>query len=274
LSHPEYGLGRVHGGDQMKKLLVAGIAAAAFCGAPALAADMPVKGPVYKAAPAALYDWSGWYVGGNLGYGWGQADWTWDIPGLGDLRTDTKPKGILGGAQVGWQRQSGNFVGGFEFSWDAANLKNVTTNPDTAGVFGGFARDFHSKIDSIFLAAIRLGIANDRWLTYAKGGYAGGEDILDVFRTDIQVHQTHSSQWANGWTLGAGIEYAFANNWIAGLEYDYIRLSPSNKNGVNLPTTVLSNHINIDASVNVVMARLSYKFGGDPWGKSPVVAKY
>jgi opacity protein-like surface antigen len=143
----------------MKKLLVAAIAAAVFLNAPALA------GP-----PAGVFDWSGFYLGGHAGHGGGNEDWTW-IPGIGPLRQDTGPSGFVRGAQAGWQQQWNNIVGGIELAWSDGDLKSSQTSP----VFAGGPRQFNSKLDSIFTAAGRLGVAQNNWLLYGKGGFASGE---------------------------------------------------------------------------------------------------
>src|SRR5713226_8378382 len=91
------------GGSRMKKFLIAGIAAAAFCGAPALAADMPTKGPVYKAEP--LFNWTGFYVGGNVGYGWGGSAEKDPATGVGVAAIHAK--GPAAGGQFGVNYQMG-----------------------------------------------------------------------------------------------------------------------------------------------------------------------
>jgi outer membrane immunogenic protein len=252
----------------MKKFLVAGIATAALFSAPAFASDMPVRAPVYKAAVPAPYDWSGWYLVGNVGYGWDPTDWTWVPTGFPNNSVQTDPKGWLGGVQAGVQRQWGNWVAGIELSWDGGDLKRSTVTVLNAG----FNRDLSSKVDSIFMAAGRLGIANNNWLFYGKGGYANAEINLAVHRSVDQVEESHSTSRASGFVAGAGLEYAFAPNWIAGIEYDFIRLYPGDKNGLTSNGFVLQNYTGIDPEVHMVLARLSYKFGD--WGKAPIVAKY
>src|SRR5712691_9682918 len=66
-------LAESEGKSRMRKFLIAGIAVAAFCAAPAFAADMPTKGPVYKAAPAPVFNWTGFYSGAVGTYGWGDS---------------------------------------------------------------------------------------------------------------------------------------------------------------------------------------------------------
>src|SRR5713226_3547401 len=103
----------------MKKILLAGIAAAALCGAPVLAADMPTKGPVYKATPAPVVSWTGCYIGGNLGGGWGRGGWD----NVGAPFARTTPDGFVRGGQVGCDYQFGSLVVGVRGLFDWSNLK-------------------------------------------------------------------------------------------------------------------------------------------------------
>src|SRR3954462_15633317 len=105
----------------MRSLLVGFVGVTVFSGA-ALAADM--SRPVYKAPPAGAlpvaYDWTGFYVGGHLGYGWAKKDWS-DSFGLFDV--SSRSSGFLGGGQAGFNYQIGQFVLGAEgdFSWTGIN---------------------------------------------------------------------------------------------------------------------------------------------------------
>src|SRR5271163_4980280 len=107
----------------MKKILVAGIAAAAFCGAPALAADMVVKAPPQPAVAPPGPTWAGWYVGVNGGYGWDANAQNQNIlitttPALGGYPATTPgsldPKGGFGGVTLGYNWQLANIVFGVE----------------------------------------------------------------------------------------------------------------------------------------------------------------
>src|SRR6185436_20170473 len=115
----------------MRSLLVGLMSAAAFGGA-AIAADM--ARPVYKAPPAGVlpvaYDWTGFYIGGHVGYGWAEKDWR-DAFGL---NVSNKADGFLGGGQVGFNYQIGQFVLGAEgdFSW--TGIKGST---NVLGIVGG-----------------------------------------------------------------------------------------------------------------------------------------
>src|ERR1700730_4212330 len=111
----------------MKRLLLSGIALAALAiAAPASAADMPTRGPVYKAAPAPLFNWTGFYVGGNAGYSW---------PDDANLN----PKGWSGGGQVGYNWQyAPNWVFGLEADMSGSDISKTT---------GGAAPLVNAKVD-------------------------------------------------------------------------------------------------------------------------------
>jgi outer membrane immunogenic protein len=112
-------------GDHMKKLFLAGIAAASLCGAPALAADMAVKAPPEPVA-APAYGWTGFYIGGNVGEGWSDNRWiSTGIPGFvspGFVDAAYTASGFLGGLQGGYNYQFGWTVLGIEGDWDWGGL--------------------------------------------------------------------------------------------------------------------------------------------------------
>src|ERR1700730_8213387 len=114
-------------GTPMKKILVAGIAAAALSGAPALAADMPVRAPVYKTAPAPVFNWSGFYIGVNGGGGWGHEHWNDNtaVGGGAPVPPFHSSGGVFGG-QIGYRWQQNQFVFGIEGTGDWADISSTT----------------------------------------------------------------------------------------------------------------------------------------------------
>jgi outer membrane immunogenic protein len=238
---------------QMKKFLVAGIAAAAFCGVPVLAADLPVKAPPV----APMFNWSGFYFGGHAGYGWGQSDWTWVPPG-GARNVSADPSGFWGGAQAGWQQQWNNVVAGIELTWSGGDLNDAKLQ----NLFGPPVHSIQTRIGSLITGTARLGVANNNALYYAKGGFASAEVARSEAWTGGGL-ETQTRQRVNGWTVGAGFEYLLGSNWIAGLEYDYISLNPSNRFNVQVPPFAENDYLNAHLNVHTIVARLSYKFG-DP----------
>ncbi len=169
----------------MKKILLSGVALVAlFAAAPASAADMPVRGPVYKAAPAPVFNWTGFYFGGHVGYGWG------DAAVIGDV------DGFIGGLQVGYNWQlSPNWVFGVEADIAGTDM-NSAVGP--------------THVDYVGTLRARIGYTWDRTMIYGTGGLAWSR---------ASIGGVHDSD--TGYALGFGVEWAFAPNWSTKIEYMY-----------------------------------------------------
>jgi outer membrane immunogenic protein len=241
----------------MKNLLLA-TTALAFV-APAFAADlapptMPLKAPPMERAPA--YSWTGCYVGGHIGGGWGHANFI-DPSSLGTLGTSVgnfAPTGagigidqgaaVLGGGQVGCDYQfATNWVAGIagDFSW--TNLNGSTSDPyaflSGDPLFAGKAgvpATLHDHTEWLASVTGRVGYAWDRWLLYGKGGVAWehSRDSIGPFTfwgTSVTnacfalavgtSYNATGTETDTGWTVGVGLEWAFADHWAAGIEYDH-----------------------------------------------------
>jgi outer membrane immunogenic protein len=253
----------------VKKFLFVVIAAAAFCGSPAIAADMPVKAP----AAAPTFNWTGWYVGGHAGYGWARSQEGMDPPflagfyigapcaliaaggGAGGQDCAHGLQGFIGGGQTGYNWQKGNWVFGVEASFSGASVSGTETI-----VPGASPNIVETKIQSLFLATGRVGYAWDRTLIYAKGGYAGGS--VKFTAAGIPGFETGTmTSWHNGWAVGGGVEYALTPNWIVGAEYIFADLGRNSRTVVGS----LGDTANLNVDVNQfqsVVGRVSYKFGG------------
>jgi outer membrane immunogenic protein len=233
----------------MKKFLVAGIATAALCGAPAIAADMPVKAPVYKAAPTPIFNWTGFYIGGHVGYGWSKVDNLYGpLAGPGAFTSDggkSDGKGWLGGVHAGYNVQNGNLVWGFELDGDYTGIKG-----DDHGV-GGDTNQF--KAPWLASARLRAGVVTmQRTLWYVTGGgaYMRGEaDALNV------VGQPTVGRNLWGWTVGGGVEYALTNNWIGRIEYRY-----SDFGHADFPLAIAGYTQRSAPTLQTVTAGISYKY--------------
>jgi outer membrane immunogenic protein len=236
--------------------VLATVAAVSFASV-ASAADMPAKAPVYKAPVVApVYNWSGIYVGGNVGGAWSTTDWT-KTTVFGPEVSSNKASGVIGGGQIGFQKQWDNIVAGIEVGWSGANLNNDLVALDTVAIL----RRYQAKVNSIFTAAGRLGYANNQWLFYGKGGYASANVELNEFNVGTGTDQAnHYSQRGNGYVVGLGVEYALPQNLIVGVEYNYIRVKPADATGVNLPGWIAANDSAITSQINSVTVRLSYLF--------------
>ncbi|MGB8401158.1 MAG: outer membrane beta-barrel protein [Bradyrhizobium sp.] len=170
--------------------------------APAMAADMAVKTPVYKAPPAAaVYSWTGFYVGGNLGYSWGRSGSDWNTSALNIsggnpacqfagtsfcvTGTDTnKLNGAIGGVQAGYNWQTGQFLAGVEtdFQWSRQRGSRLFNTGFDVGLGlppGTLSANYTEKLAWLGTLRGRFGYAADRWLVYATGGLAYGRVSID-----------------------------------------------------------------------------------------------
>ena len=223
------------GSYSMKRFLIAG--ALALAAGQAMAADLPpAPPPPPPRAPAAyvpvvvpVYSWSGFYLGGNIGYGFGTASSTGCITGAtvatndkcGTLSSSTLDA-FIGGGQIGAQYQWGGFVAGVEGDWQysgQSSTQNVTiVGTPVAGT---------TKLPWFATLRGRAGWAVDRVLFYATGGATW----FDVNNTLTSVGG--ATQWVNttrtqlGWNAGVGVEWAFAEHWTGKVEYLFMEATPS-----------------------------------------------
>jgi len=234
---------------RMRKVL-GFVGATLLLAGPALAADLSKPPPVYKApALVPVLSWTGWYIGGNAGWvgsandnvtntgtdtgpgGLGTALANGQIPGS----IPDKLSGFIGGGQIGYNWQTGNWVFGLEADFDGASAKG-----DAAAVFPGslttvpFTTTFHRELDWLATVRGRLGVTvAPAFLVYATGGLAVGETKLGnsficptcapPASTEATTTNTNSNTSA-GWTAGAGAEWMFAPNWSVKAEYLYVDL--------------------------------------------------
>jgi outer membrane immunogenic protein len=193
---------------KLRTLLFSTTAISTLCVAPALAADLPTKAP----APAALFSWTGFYVGGNLGGVWGRSTVSEDVFLVGSFTNN--PSGVIGGFQAGYNWQAGNLVYGVE-----ADIA-LSSAEQTTDLGGGF---FHrSSLSGLSTLRGRIGIAMSPTLLYLTGGAAFA--WLKHEQVDFSGTASRGST-AWGWTIGAGIEHAFANRWSIKAEYLYTRFN-------------------------------------------------
>ena len=215
----------------MKKYLLASVAALGIVAAGAAsAADLPSrKGPIAAPIYVPVFTWTGFYVGANAGYGWGNTS-TNNLGQVGDL------DGFIGGGQVGYNYQIGQFVLGAEADFQGADLSS-----------GGNIFGTSVKTEYFGTVRARLGWAIDRWMPYVTGGWAYGNVKTSIPSIGFSSDRTHTG----GWAVGAGVEYAFTNNLIGGVEYLYVDLGEKNIAGFGTK---------VGTDFSVVRARLSYKF--------------
>lgn len=244
----------------MKKI----IAATALIGSAvsAQAADLPTKAPYYKAPVIQVYNWTGFYAGVNAGAGFGRSNTIVAAPGVADT---TRLGGIggVGGAQIGYNWQFGNFLGfgnlvlGVETDIQGAGLNDDRTcfNGTSCSLGGGY--DLNQKIDWFGTARGRVGLATGSVLTYFTGGFAYG-NVKTTFSNSVTPADSLAlSSTRTGWTVGSGVEAALGGNWTGKVEYLYIDLG--NQNGV---TPVTGIGVGSDVRASVFRAGLNYRIGG------------
>jgi outer membrane immunogenic protein len=239
----------------MRRLALALVATAALTQL-ASAADLPAK--AYTKAPAmvAAYDWTGFYIGGNLGYGWGRVDMTNRGPStffapVGGSDTISS-RGFVGGGQIGYNWQMGQLVTGVELMLDGADMRQTNTS-----IFFPFSDTWRADVTALFSATGRIGFDAGGWLPYVKGGFATGR--VRTAMTTLPNVTAESANWHSGWTLGVGFEYMLTRNWTLGAEYDYYGLSSKDVSG---PLAVLGGTQNwtVRPRLSTLTARVNYKF--------------
>lgn len=253
----------------MKKVLLGVIGLAALGTAQASAADLAPR--TYTKAPAmiaAVYDWSGFYVGLNGGGGWSHNCWTNTVAGgvaTGVSEGCHDASGGMVGGQVGYRWQSSNFVFGVEGQGDWANFKgsNVSTAVLPAPLLGITNQ---SKIDAIGLITGQVGYAWNNVLWYVKGGAGVAHDKYTGFTAGgLVLDSGDQTRW--GGTVGTGVEIGFAPNWTVGVEYDHMFLGSQSQN-LTTPVGVVTRTDSIKSDLDIASVRVNYRWGG------PVVAKY
>ncbi len=241
-----------------------GLLLTSFFAVPAYAADMPAKMPVKAPMVAAPYNWSGFYIGVNVGGSWGRQDNALVTAGGVTVLTNTaKPNGVIGGGQVGYNWQFNQVVLGLEADFQGSGQKGdgdpLYFSPGIAGIAGGgaFSIPYSDKLEWFGTVRGRLGYAWDRWLAYATAGWAYGGGKIDGTAVIGGVATAFSgSKTYNGWTAGGGLEYAFMNRWSAKLEYLYVDFG----DGPTVPVTAAVNIVAGKMTDNIVRVGLNYKF--------------
>jgi len=211
----------------------------------ATAADVrlppPPRREMIAPAPLPLFDWSGFYVGINGGWGWGSS--SFDFIGAGLGRTDFHASGGLIGGTIGYNYQAGLAVFGIEADLDWARLNG-------SAICAGGAAVCQIRNNWLGTARGRIGYAFDRFLPYLTAGAAFGDlraSVPGAGTTDVTKV---------GWTVGAGLEYAVNHNWSVKAEYLYVDLGKFDCGagcGVPPPTNVRFN-------TNIFRAGLNYRF--------------
>jgi outer membrane immunogenic protein len=253
----------------MKKLLLAGVAAAGLvAGANAAsAADLPARQapPAPFVAAIPVFTWTGFYIGAQVGYAWGDDENNFPSNALVFNGVTYEPfdsgfggdnDSFLAGVHAGYNYQFGSIVVGIE--GDVEGLFGDDEDDDFTGVvfnantglpatfaFNSGTLDWQGSIRG------RVGFAFDRAMIYATGGFAFGGVSGGFASTGFG---NDGDDTITGWTLGAGVEYAFTNNLTTRLEYRYTSFEGDDSvfDGVTFGGDELDFH--------AIRVGLSYKF--------------
>ena len=274
----------------MNKFLLA-VASIVLGTASAQAADLAAQ---YTKAPvmAPAYNWTGFYVGGNVGGQWGNADlntstiWTpagyfaaSSVPAINTVGAQgVNSSSVTGGFTAGYNWQVNHAVLGLEGDINYFGFKGSASSTALYPCCAPTTFTVNSSVSADWLATIRgrIGfLATPSWLIYATGGAAIAEVKGNFSFTDTFAGATESGAIRDtrvGWTAGLGGEYAVGNGWSLKAEYLYVDLGRSSMTsnnfsvGVALPAQTFTH--SVDLKSNIVRVGVNYKFGG------PVVARY
>ena len=224
-SRSQRGLGAI-----VRALLVGGVALVALgCSEPVRCAELTA--PATAGGNANAVDWSGFYLGGHMGYAWGRSNFTATSigpvapPFAGSLDFSALPSGWTG---------TGSYFGGLQAGYNLMLPSRLVVGVEADALFpslvaGGQAirtvtpRDAGFDEDMLIAGTARgrLGYAFGNWLPYATAGFAWTFDraTWTEFRRDGSHTDERQLLWRFGWTIGAGVEFPIAPNWTARAEY-------------------------------------------------------
>jgi outer membrane immunogenic protein len=244
----------------MKKFLL-GVLGLVAMAAPAVAADLPAR--TYSAPPPVIYDWTGFYFGGNGGWGSSRNCLVF-VAVAGATSADgclSKSGGLIGG-QMGYRWQMGPVVLGLEAQGDWANLNSSHVSILNPVFTTG------TKVNGLGLFTGQFGYAGIATLLYMKVGAAVTSNSTFIKTTlgGVGLASASSTRW--GTTVGVGFDYGFSPNLTAGIEYDHLFMGDSNNSFSAVNPIVPGAFIRITQDVDMVTLRVNYKFGG------PAVARY
>jgi outer membrane immunogenic protein len=288
-------------GMAMKRMLIGGaVVASMLATTGAYAADLAPR--PYTKAPIIVdpgYNWTGFYIGGNIGYSWGRSRDTSTLTnGAGTVLFTSADRsnlnGVVGGGQIGYNWQMQNWLWGLEADIQGTDEKGTRLFTCPTGICTPFTIDPNIRIAVVLVPGVavplaltqkidwfgtvrgRVGVLVDpKVLLYATGGLAYGE--VKSSETIGAFTGFSNTSTKVGYAVGAGIEGAIGGNWTAKLEYLYVDLGrTSGSFATTIPafgagvvaSGALTSSYSSRVTDNVLRVGLNYRFGG------PVVAKY
>jgi outer membrane immunogenic protein len=239
------------------KSLATGAALALLSISGASAADLSYGAPSPNLySPVSAINWTGPHLGINFGGGSGNVSGSYSGTLFGFSVTgqpveEFATRGAIGGAQVGYDLQNGNWVFGVEGDIDATGISG--SGEQFNG--GGTLVNASSKLNWLGTFRGRLGYAFDKWLLYVTGGVAVGSNTVTVVATGTNNGTARNTQTHVGWTLGLGGEYRLTQSWSIGAEYRYADLGTRTySDATNIP----GGSANVHLTNNVFLAKINY----------------
>jgi outer membrane immunogenic protein len=241
----------------MKAALLAAASIVTLGLGPVLAADLAPRPYTKAPLPAAVYDWTGFYVGVNAGGGVGRNRALSDPIGVGvPYSLYLQPQGMIGGVGIGYNRQINSVLGpvvlGVEADIQGSGLKDDRTHLN----FGGLLEtNYSQQLDWFGTVRGRAGLANGPVLAYVTGGfaYADVKTTVNQALTLGPLPPFTVDRGQGGWTVGSGVEAALGGNWTGKIEYLYLNLGSYTDAGATMLST--------EVKQNIFRAGLNYRIG-------------
>jgi outer membrane immunogenic protein len=246
----------------MRKLLIAAVAGVLATGS-ALAADLPARMPTKAApAPALAYNWAGFYTASTIGGLWRDTEGNFQRAVPNAFNTDGSR--AWWGSAVGLQGQWGNWVLGIEGSYSTPLFDNdFDTSRAAADCAVAPGTACETRLNSIWTVGGKAGYAFGNWMVYGTGGYASGRLQSRLVTNANGFIFSDTKEWHNGWYAGAGVDFYVTrfmwSDLILGVEYRHVELD--SKTHLD-PTGAVANNRNLDASIDMVMAKATFKWVG------------
>jgi outer membrane immunogenic protein len=278
----------------MRAGLIAISAALGILSSAALAADLPnTKGPpAFAPPPPPAFSWTGFYIGANIGYGWGDPTGSlttysalFGFPaavaaGFVPSRLDVRPRGVIGGGQVGFNWQNGPWVLGVETDFQGSGIENTNTILFPGG--GGFVptnTTVSDRLNWFGTARARAGwLVLPNLLIYGTGGlaYGGVHENYSFVTVPPSSSELVGSGGGTrlGWAAGAGVEWKITSNISVKAEYLHIDLGDTTvyaTDPIAFPGVFANYRFHTEDDIARVGVNYQFDMFAPP---APVVAKY
>ena len=254
------------------------LALTALAGPESLARDSSKDKEVMAApAPSCPINWTGFYIGVNAGYSWGDADTSFDprpdaasFFSIEPITLSPDPDGFMGGGQIGYNKQWNWFVLGIEADFQGSSMDGSTSsspiidingNPNSAGTF----IEARQSTDWFGTVRAKIGfVPFCRLLVYGTGGLAYGHVnyFADTDFTDQggPFYLSSFDRTEVGWTVGGGLEYALSNHWSIRAEYLYYDLGNESSTAPASDGRPFQMHYDWNTTANIIRGGLNFKF--------------